>query len=228
MPHSATLALLSFGVLTGAAALLAFKFASRPGRIRRARDRAVSRVIELWIYRRDPVLAFRSVGGALRDSLRYLGVLLAPALCALLAALPPLWLAHDRLAFRPLRPGETVLLVARLDPGAPLSALEGVSPRFPPGLAPLHPPVRSPRWREAAWALAVLPPSGAPDAAAIDPRPLRGHFRANRPPGFRAPELRLPPAEYDLLGWRADWLRGLAAVSLAAGLLLKRPLGAGL
>jgi len=216
MTPTPTAALVLFGLLTGAVVLLIFKATSSPDRVLLARNRALSRVLELWLTRGDPWVGFRSLGSMVGDSFRYLATLLVPLVCSLLPMLLLLWLAHERFAFRPLRPGETVLLVARLVPDAPAGALDAVAVAPPPGLETSLPPVRTPAWREIAWPLTA--PAGA------DPRPLRAHLRAHKPPRVASLDLRLPAAEYTLLGWRTDWFRGLLAVSLAAGLALKRPL----
>jgi len=216
MTLTPTAALVLFGLLTGAVVLLIFKATSSPDRVLLARNRALSRVLELWLTRGDPWVGFRSLGSMVVDSFRYLATLFVPLVCCLLPTALLLWLAHEHFAFRPLRPGETVLLVARLAPDAPADALDAVAVAPPPGLETSLPPVRTPAWREIAWPLTA--PAGA------DPRPLRAHLRAHKPPRVASLDLRLPAAEYNLLGWRTDWLWGLLVVSLAAGLALKRPL----
>ncbi len=221
MPQPSSIALAVFGILTGAAVLLIFKFTSKPDRVLLARNRALSRVLELWLCRQDPLLSLRSIGSMMLDSVRYLGTLLIPMLCSLLPMLALLYVAHSHFAFRPLRPGETVLLVARLRPEAPLAALENAALTLPPGLEAAMPPVRTPAWREVAWALTMKTESGR----ATPPRALLRHIRDQRLPAFKALDLRLPPAEYNLLGWHTDWFWGILAISLAAGLVLKRPFG---
>lgn len=213
---SPTLRLVLCGAVTGVVVLLIFKATSKPERVLHARNRALSRVLELWLYRRDPWLGFRSIGCMMLDSLRYLGTLLLPMLCSLLPMLLLLYWAHEHFAFRSLRPGETVLLVARLSPTAPTTALEAVTLTPPPGLELTLPPVRTPSWREIAWPLTA--PNGA------DPRLLRKWAKGMELSRFDMISLRLPAAEYTLLGWRTDWFWGLLAVSLVTGLLLKRPL----
>lgn len=245
--------LVGFGALAGLLALLAFKVASCPARIVRARDRALSRIIELWLYRRDPLQGVRSTGWMLIDGLRYLATLLPPVVCSLIALLLLLAQGHDWFASRALKPGETMLVVAGLRAGVPVQMLndaELIVDDTP--LALDAPPVRTPGWREVAWRVKRMSAGAAGEllirigdaefrrtvdmASGLVRRPsyrtasFPGHLLHPGEPrladcaSLERIETRWPAAEYNLLGWRVDWLRGLLAASLAAGLALKRPL----
>ena len=271
----AEVALAAFGAATGLLVMVIFKLASRPARVARARDRALSRVIELWLYRHDPLLGFGSIGRMLADNGRYLATLAVPMVCSLLPVLLLLAQGHDWFASRALTPGETMLVVARLRPGVPADLLDDTElalDRAP--LRPAAPPVRTPAWREIAWSVTtnegvspsaprqittgaegsvdhVLDPRGGAlviraggveirKAVAVAPglarRTVRrtadradhllhpGEPRLSSASPFDRIETRWPAAEYNLLGWRTDWFRGLLAVSLLTGLLLKKPL----
>jgi hypothetical protein len=309
----AEVALVAFGAATGLLVMVIFKLTSRPERVARARDRALSRVIELWLYRHDPLLGFGSIGRMLADNGRYLATLAVPMVCSLLPMLLLLAQGHDWFASRALAPGETMLVVARLRPGVPAGLLDETElalERVPLRLA--APPVRTPAWREIAWSVtaegsvdlfpaqtnqeirkagrgakvsdnsgfpafqiqeeqggankatgpeAVTPttPTATPPLSprggelviraggaeirktvAVDSglarRTVRrtagradhllhlGEPRLSAASPFARIETRWPAAEYNLLGWRTDWFRGLLAVSLIAGLLLKKPL----
>jgi len=150
----AEVALVAFGAATGLVVMLVFKLTSRPARVVRARDRALSRVIELWLYRHDPLLGFGSIGRMLADNGRYLATLAVPMVCSLLPVLLLLAQGHDWFASRALAPGETMLVVARLRPGVPAGLLDETElalERAPLRLA--APPVRTPAWREIAWSV---------------------------------------------------------------------------
>jgi hypothetical protein len=110
------------------------------------------------LYRHDPLLGLRSIGWMLIDNLRYLATLLLPMICSLLPMLLLLAQGHDWFAARALRSGETMLVVARLRPDAPVQVLDdsdlivgGTS------LALDAPPVRTPDWREVAWSVTAEP-----------------------------------------------------------------------
>ena len=282
-PLPAEVGLVCYGAMTGFLALLIFRVASRPARIVRARNRVLARVVELWLYRHDPLQGLCSIGWMLIDNLRYLAVLLPPMAICLLPLCLLFAQGRDWLAFRALKPGETMLVVARLRPDAPLTVLND-SELIVDGttLALDAPPVRTPDWREVAWSVKaepIVPTTGemllgqgkrSRSRRAADEGPLTrllpqvGYLvirtgdvelrktavaaggLARRPPrrtGSRldrllhpgearlaadAPfawiETRWPAAEYNLCGWRTDWLRGLLVTSLMAGLILKKPL----
>lgn len=244
--------LAAFAVLAALPVALVFKAASRPGRADRARERALSAVLELWLYRRDPSAGLRSVGRMLRDSLRHLAALLRPAACSLPLALLLLAQGRDWFAARAPRGGESLVLVARLDAEAGGEWYGGLE--LPGGRGARPPPrVASPAWREVAWRLDPAELEGHPvlrmgdveivkEAALAPGLARRSQVRVRHwtglflhpgerllPPRLpvRRVELRLPPAEYNLLGWRTSWLRGLLAVGLPAGLLMRKALRAG-
>jgi hypothetical protein len=185
LPPEAGLA--AFSVLFGVVVLLVFKVASNPGRIAQARNLALSRILEMWLYRDDPWVSLGACVRALRDSLRYLGVMTVPMLASLLPALLLLAQAYDRFDARPLRPGEAVSVVATLRPDAPADILRrlGVSVGVQgttdgyraTGVAPAagtcvlidSPPVRTPARNEIAWRLrAVAQPAGCAVVALTD------------------------------------------------------------
>lgn len=211
MPVFSTVALVVYGLVTGVAVLVVFKFTSRPARVLGARNRAVSRILELWLFRSDPWLAFRSLGSMIGDSFRYLWVLVVPLFASLVPVVFLLWLGHEFFAFRPLEAGERVMLVAHGEAGTPEGVFEAVV--MPQGLVATGPPVVA--WGEAAWELSAT--------TAVAPRVLRGWQRRPVAPVKRL-ELRLPAAEYNVCGWRTSWLWGVLVASLVGGLVLKRPL----
>lgn len=164
--------LVVFSVLLGAFVLLIFKATSNPDRIRQARNRALARILEMWLYRDDPWVALGAFGRVLWDNTRYLGVMVVPMLASMVPVLLLLAQAYDCFAVRPLRPGETTLLVAQLQPEAPLETLQqlGLSVGIQgatdgyctPDKAALaagtcvhidSPPVRAPSVREIVWRL---------------------------------------------------------------------------
>lgn len=155
------LGLVAFSVLLGLVVLWIFKAASDPGRILRARNRAVARLLEVWLYRSDPWVSLGAVARGLRDNARYLGTMALPMLACLLPALLLLAQARDWFGARPLRPGETVLVVASVKPDAPADALwrlelsDGTVGDRATGVRVKGPPVRSAARREIAWQVQV-------------------------------------------------------------------------
>ena len=159
-----------FSVFLGLVVLLIFKATSNPDRVLRARNRALARILEMWLYRDDPRVSLGSFIRVLRDNTRYLGVLTLPMLASLLPALLLLAQAYDWFDARPLQPGETALVVAQLKPDAPADTMkhlglsigvQGLSDdyrvsAFTPAAAAIcvridSPPVCTPALGEIAW-----------------------------------------------------------------------------
>jgi hypothetical protein len=115
-------------------ALLAFKYCSNQRVLRRRRDRAIARLLELHLYRDDLPGIFatfgRVLGGLafyLLETLKPLAVLAVPV--TLLLVQWDAWFAH-----RDLRPTEAMVVTVRLDP-APAAATRAVRLEASPGLA---------------------------------------------------------------------------------------------
>lgn len=144
--------LVAFAVVTGLVVLLIFKATSNPARVAQARNRALSRILEMWLYRDAPWVCLGAVGRVMGDNLRHLGVLLVPMLASLIPMALMLAQAHDWFACRPLRAGETVLVVARLKPEAAITQLDQISLDCGEADAATDgAPVHSPALREVAW-----------------------------------------------------------------------------
>ncbi len=108
--------LVAFSVFFGLVVLLIFKATSNAGRVVQARNRALARILEMWLYRDDPWVSLGAFGRLLVDNARYLAVMTLPLLASLLPAVLLLAQAHDWFAMRPIRPGEAVLVVAETRP----------------------------------------------------------------------------------------------------------------
>lgn len=243
-------ALTAFSVVTGVVLLLLFKVTSNPDRVARARNRAIARVLELWLFQSDPLVSLGALGRVLRANAVYLGTLLRPVLLSAVPMVLLLAQAHDWFAGRPLASGETALVVARWRSTGPLPDTILTAGA---GLTVETPAVRSAALRETAWrvrrdepaarsAWLTLAAPGLPDVRLAvagsrercTPRRVSGRWRHLLYPGQpRLPadgplaeiELRYPVAEYGWGRWRTDWLIALLLVSLLTGLALKGPLG---
>lgn len=110
--------MLGLSLAAGALAMLIIKLSSNPATVRRCRNRALARLLELWLYRESPVLQARALAGVCVDNLRYVASLGKPLLLSLAPMVLLLAQAHDHFSGRPLRPGDRILLEARLHPGA--------------------------------------------------------------------------------------------------------------
>jgi hypothetical protein len=245
LPPAAALA--CFSVLAGALVLLLFKVSSRPERIAAARNRALARVLELWLWREDAVGGLFSVGRAMRESLLYLATMGKPALVSAVPMLLLLVQAHAWFGVRPLREGETALVVVR---AAADGVVGGLALEGGPDVA-VEASVTSDAAREKAWRIRAgagrgmrtlrLTGAGVDEVKQVSVG--RGLMRVSArrgsgfwdrllypdEPGVRAPlasvTVACPEATYAFFGVRSTWLPALLVISLCAGLALKRPLG---
>lgn len=198
-------------------ALTVFKLASKPERVARARDRALARVLELWLFRDDPVACFGALWRVAAADLRYLGTLLLPMAASLAPVLALLYAGSALLADSPLATGETAVVRARwTGDAAPALRLEVEGP-----YAVAAGPVPCASLRETAWKIARTDGSatgknGAP-LFSVEPAADAG----GRP--FRV-SADLPSANYNPFGRpRTDWLVATLVLSLLFGLALKKP-----
>lgn len=142
-------------LLASAMAMAIIKTASNPVRVRSCRNRAVARLLEIWLYRAHPGLQARAIAGAAVDNLRYVLSLAWP----LILSLPPMIMllaqAHDHFNGRPLRPGDTILFEARYRDGAVVAAGDGPRLVLPPMFEADPPRVRAPGLDAVAWRLTL-------------------------------------------------------------------------
>jgi hypothetical protein len=243
--------LTAFAMLTGLLALLIFKAASNPTRVSQARNRALAGVLEVRLYRHDPWVSLVAVGRVMRANLRYTAMLLVPMLASLMPVTLLLAQANAWFAVRPLFPGETVMVVARLKPDADVGVLDRVT-LASSALRVLDPPVRAAGLREVAWRVTAGDTAGeatlvfSVDDAHLTKSVVCGYgltrVSARRvadfwegfiypaeqrlPPSqpFDRLEVRYPKAVYTFFGWRTGWLQAMLAISFLTGLFLIKPL----
>ncbi|MGD9873264.1 MAG: hypothetical protein AB7T27_03235 [Kiritimatiellia bacterium] len=113
------LALAAISLLTALVALLVFKCCSNQKKIRRAKDIALARILEIRIYKDDLLGIFSAFGRILAATLRYLGLCLLPLIVMILPI--GLMLVHMGAWFeyRPLQIGNVSLVtVSASDPGS--------------------------------------------------------------------------------------------------------------
>ncbi len=149
------LSLTLIGVLAGIAMLWTVRRFSDQAAIRATKRRLRAHLYELWLFADEPALMWRAQRQLLRYNLRYLRLMLRPAL---VLALPMLFLLIHLDAFygrAPLPVGEaavvTVQMKASMNPHAPPPALEA-----PAGIAVETPAVRVVRERQLSWRVRPL------------------------------------------------------------------------
>ncbi len=247
----ASLTLIS--ILTGIGMLWVFRRVSNQAAIRRAKSHLQAHLYELRLYADEPVLIWRAQRDLLAANLRYLRLMLKPAVILTI----PMVLALVQLdAFygrQPLEVGAPALVTVQMkeaiDPSAPPPALE-----VPDGFAVESPAVRALAERQVVWrvrpvreALGVLRvrlPGGVVEKDIVSgggPRYLTARRASSRgdvfwDPGERAIEgssidwieVAYPPAEAGLWSFRLHWLVWFVVISLAAAWLLKGRFGVAL
>jgi len=242
--------LLLASVLFAVVALLLFRWATPQRRLAAARDHLLGRLLEAAVYQDDLAVILRVQAAVVRANLRYL-VLALPALLAiavpLLLVLPQL---EARLGRRPLAVGETTLVTAAVAAGerVALVAAPGLAVEAGPvrdrdrgelvwrvrALAPgEHTLELQPGGDRSAPLALTVPVATAGLPALTEARHRRAFSQlVSDPAGELLPAdapvsraaVALPAREVRLLGIAVPWFVGFTVLSLAAGLLLRRPL----
>lgn len=240
-------------LLTAAAVLLAYRFASNQRAIRDAKDRIKAQLMEVRLYLDDPRVVLRAQGRLLAQNFRYLGHSLTPLLVLGIPLALLLVQIDSRFGYRPLAPGETTLLKAEFRAGTNPSDVR-ISLESQPGVAVETPPLRINAAREAAWRLRA-------DAPGRHRLVLKAHdethtmdvlvgggilaLPASRHRGgsvalwkascetllpeasvLEAIEVQYPSSRVRLAGWEFHWLVAYIVLSILFALALRRPLRA--
>lgn len=245
-------ALVCAALVTSVLMLLIMRWTS-PGRsVRRARDRLTARVLELVLFRHDALVSLGAGGRILAANARYLATLAGPLAiaavpCMLLIAQFACWFT-----WRPLRVGESALVEVKLrDAASANAAVElSASPLAQVEVGPL----RAPALAEVDWRLrAERAGVDSIEARVGDAAPARKQIAVGdsfvkvsqrRPdaglwnqvlnpgeppldPSTSIAEIgiRYPPRKLYLGNTDVDWLLAFVVLTIAFGLVLKRPLG---
>ncbi|MBK8167272.1 MAG: hypothetical protein IPK64_15125 [bacterium] len=246
-----TWGLVFVSVLSAAWALLLFRVVTPQARLAAARDRLLGHILEMGLYQDHLRVVGRIQRDLALANLRYLGTSL-PALVALLVPmLLTLGQLEARFARRPLQVGESAVLAVTLSPAA-AARLDGLTISAPSGVLVEAGPVRDSGAGAAAWRVRAAAPGRHELQVRLDGRPVATRMVAaggglprtattastawthallypgekQLPRGGEVSETRLIYPERTLrwLGLDLDWLVAFMAVSLAAGLALRKPL----
>ncbi len=233
--------------------LLIVRWTSRANATRRAKDRLTARVLELVLFRHDAVVSLTAAGRILAANARYLGTLLVPlglgmGPCLLILAQLSCWFA-----WRPLAVGESAAVEVRLRDGFPVVErsvtladsgnarveTQGVRVQTPPEVA----------WRVRARREGVdwLPVQVAGESdvqkqlvvgnalqKTFPRRTVAGFWESLWYPGeptldaassIQEVVVHYPPRQLYLGSTEVDWILAFVVLTVAFGLMLKRPLG---
>ena len=115
-PPLLTLVLLS--AIAGVLMAIVFRFTSRQQALRRVADLSRAQVLAIKLFKDDPVGMFRSLGQLMKYTGLRLWYSLPPALVMLVPFVLLLAQLAQRYEYRPLQPGETVIIQTQLAPMA--------------------------------------------------------------------------------------------------------------
>ena len=106
--------MLVVSLLTGLGMLLIFKYTSNQAGIRRTKDRIKAHLLEMRLYQDSLRNSFKAQGGILKANLKYMSHSLKPLLVMFVPVILILIQLNFWFAYRPLKPGEPVLLKLKL------------------------------------------------------------------------------------------------------------------
>lgn len=251
--ESAWPGLCAVALVTSVVVLLLFRLASNPAEIRRRRNRLLARVLELVLFKDDLVVNLSAFGRVLAANGSYLGALLLPFALSFLPVVLILIQSQAWFGLRPLLPGESAVVTARFVPGFEVLN-QDVTLSVSEGLQVEAGPVRVPSRREMSWVLrGSQEASGWAEFAAggqsyrksllvdrrlgavSDQRVAAGGWSAwvhprepPFPPGsvLECVTVAYPERVLRLGGRSVNWVLAFFVLTMAFGLLLKRPMGA--
>ncbi len=113
-PLGRTAEILGLALILGVIFSALFTLLVNRERRHQARNDLWAALLEIWLYRRDPLLSLRAHKALLVANWRYVRALFPPLVLALLAIFPLLVQAHYRFGLNPIAPGSRVLLTAEL------------------------------------------------------------------------------------------------------------------
>jgi hypothetical protein len=236
-------------VATAALMLLAYRYTSNQPAIRITKDRIKAHLLEVRLFRDDPGTVLRAQGLLILYNLKYLGHSIIPLL-VMIVPLSLLLIQLDlRFGHRPLAPGESALVVLRLNPGLKPTTQE-ISLDSPSGVSVDTPPLRIDSLSEVDWRIRGVEPGthtlrvrigqevfekrlearsgGLPALSPARPGDgwmdqLLNPAEPPLPPGSAATsiEIRYPGREMSVFGVHLHWMVPFFVLSIFLGLSLK-------
>jgi len=254
--HSVTpwIALAGFALITGVVMLMIFRLVSNQAGIRAAKARVISELLVIRLFKDDPWMTVRGLGGVLRANLGYLrystlpiAVMIIPVALILIHLEP--WFGRV-----PLTPGAAVRVAVVFDGlrRRPLPAVN-LRPSSDGAYRGETPPLRIPSFREIDWRVRIVNEGVTELRFALGDRtftkevvagsgllrvtPTRsggglvakllhpGEASLDPALGIRAVEVDYPPRAFAMLGVSMPWWLAFFILALVFAFLLKKPLG---
>jgi hypothetical protein len=239
----------SFSIVVALGSLFIFKYSTNQEILRQARGRIQGHLLEMRLFKDSPRLMLSAQWGLLKENGRCLFIGLIP----LLIMVPPLLLLfphlESRLAWKPIHPGDQLLVSATLNENASSHLMMAkLSARDGTFLA--SPPVRIPTLHEISWRIRAIatgrhvlhisiPGKSESIEVVVSDRSLEkivpekrtgnwwndllagGNPNLSQASALRAISVEYPSREIPFLFWRWNWLLVFFVEVLAAGWILK-------
>ncbi len=246
-PIVATATLTAVSLLAGIAMLWAFRRFSNQEKIAEAKHRLRAHLYELRLFADDPVLMWRAQRRLLAWNLRYLGLMLPPALVVTLPTV--LLLVHLDAIYgrRSLVLGQPAILTAQVAPSVDLRAASPTL-QFPARVLEASPPVRLVGDGRVCWRVKATRAFRGTVAIRLAGRVFRKQIAAGDTPfylpartvhsrleqlwyagepllaaeGIEWIEVRYPPADVSIFGWRLHWLVWFCLVAFGAAFAFRK------
>jgi len=142
--------MIAVSLISSIVLLTIFKVTSKQQAIRRNKNRAVARLLELLLFKDDIVVNLGALWRTTLANVAYMGTVVRPLLFSLVPFALILIQVSVWFANRPLKPGETVLMKATFTSDA-IATLQAVSVEPTPGVTMDTQVVRIPSRNEVAW-----------------------------------------------------------------------------
>jgi hypothetical protein len=246
--RNAMIGLAPLGFVAGMAMLWVFRRTSNPQAIGRAKARMAAHLYEMRLFPDEPALIWRAQAGLLRANVRYLGLMLIPAL---VMSLPMAALVSELECFygrRPLEPGRDAILTVQLKTG---SAAAAPVIRVPEGIAVETGGVRVDGGRQISWRIRAARPASGKLAIVFPGETVEKSVDAGDGPRYLSTrrvssmrdflwhpaerlltssavewvEVRYAAASVSAFGLELPWLAWFLLFSAVAAVLLKRRFG---
>jgi hypothetical protein len=238
--------LVLLGIVLGIALLWVVRRVSNQAAIRDAKRGLQAHLYELRLFADEPKLIWRAQVGLLRQNLRYLALMLFPAVVLTLPSLALFVCLDAFYGLSPLAPGRPALITVKMNQPLP-AAGDALTLELPDGIRAESPPVRVMRESEISWRIRPLRlvsghlkvevagesaaksiRSGAGPAYLVRRR-VSSVLDLLRNPGERPLssqtidwiEVDYPRTEIECLGLRLHWAWWLLLVSMATAFLLR-------
>jgi hypothetical protein len=236
-------------VLTAVTVLLVYKHLSSQEAIKEVKDRVKAHILEIGLFRDDPVLMGRALRAVLLANLKYLGLNVKPFLIVFLPVFLMLIQMETRFGYRPLLPNESALVRTFWQSAHPGDRHPGPTLLAGDGLSLETPPVRIENGKEIDWRIRVesLNQTGfvlearnasvplqvvvSEEVVPVSPRNVqKGSLGILwNPAGELLPrdgdllavEIDYPRRDFRIFGYTVHWVWPFLVLSLLAGHLLK-------